>query len=123
LLPPAPSTFPLSLCSCIFLLARSSHRADGAPEASVRDAEESGADRGEREELRPDDIQARRPIEDALPQNHEVSGGRCKHHELHELGMLSRGVKPPESNSSGRIVSNTGSEMKLAMKQRYNPDE
>ena len=69
-----------------FFLARSSHRADGAPEASVRDAEEGGADRGEREELRPDDIQGRGSIEDALPQNHEVSSGRCKHHELHELG-------------------------------------
>ena len=35
----------------------SRHRADGAPEAGIRDAEEGDADRGEREELRPDDIE------------------------------------------------------------------
>ena len=82
----------------IFLLARSSHRADGAPEASVRDAEEGGADRGEREELRPDDIQARGPIEDALPQNHEVRGGRTPSSD-------DTGSNNPEKLTAGTSVS------------------
>jgi hypothetical protein len=42
-------------------LARSSHHADRAPKASVRDAEEGGADRGKREELRPGNIQPSSP--------------------------------------------------------------
>jgi hypothetical protein len=70
----------------------SGHRTDRLAKACEGDFEQGCADHGEGEELRPDDAQARRAIQNALCQHDQVSGGRSQHNLLHPPGhALARG--------------------------------
>ena len=55
------------------------HLPDRLTKANQGDAEKSGADRGECEELKPDHIKRAAPIDNPLREFHKVVGGRADH--------------------------------------------
>ena len=52
----------------------------------MRDAEEDRSDDPQGDELRPDNDDTRRSVQDALSQHHEMSGRCCQHNMLDRLG-------------------------------------
>ena len=101
------SATDMRLCSLMSPRGAASPRLCGdLAEPQQRQREEQGADQRDREELRPDHVEARAAIQDRLGERHEMRRGRRLHdRRAATCGMLSSGVLLPDSMFIGMATS------------------